>query len=75
MKVGEGCVAIAYEHGDLQGWHAFFPAGEYSGEAFTKDGAKINDLSSIVVVAGSMEDAKAAHNAIEEDHRQAIKPI
>ena len=66
-------MAIAYEHGDLQGWNAFFPPGEYTGDAFTKTGAKVNDLSSIVVVAGSVEDAKAAHNAIEEDHKQAIK--
>eukprot|EP01046_Picozoa_sp_COSAG06_P029878 COSAG06_NODE_2803_length_6260_cov_22.292972_6_plen_271_part_00 len=62
-----------YEHGDLKGWFAFYGEGEYSGAAFTGPGAKINDLSSLVVVAGTMDDAKAANNAIEEDHRQEIK--
>ena len=44
LKVDEGCVAIAYEHGDLRGWNAFFGPGEYSGPSFEKAGAKVNDL-------------------------------
>jgi hypothetical protein len=64
LKVDEGCVAIAYEHGDMAGWHAIFPPGEYDGKAFMKAGGKESDLSSLVVVAGTKDDAKAAHNAV-----------
>ena len=32
-----------------------------------------NDASSIIVVVGTAEDAKAAQNAVEEDHANAIK--
>ena len=73
LKVDEGCVAVLYEHGDMAGWKAFFPPGEYTGQQMVARGAKANDLSSLIVVAGTEDDAKAANNAIEEDHAQMVK--
>lgn len=73
IKVAEGCVAIVYEHGDYNGWHAILPPGEYSMEALVNNGGKDDDVSSMVVISGSEQDANAAHRAIEEDHTNAIK--
>ena len=73
ITVDEGCVAIAYEHGDFAGWHAILAPGKHPGKAIVKAGGKENDLSSLVVVAGTEEDALAAHSAIEEDHANMIK--
>ena len=73
ITVDEGCVAIAYEHGDFAGWHAILEPGKHNGTMLEAAGGKTDDISSLVLVAGTKEDATAAHNAIEEDHANMIK--
>jgi thiol-disulfide isomerase/thioredoxin len=73
LKVDEGCVAILYEHGDMAGWHAILGPGEHDSAELESAGAKPNDLSSLVVVAGTEQDAQAAHKAIEVDHENMVK--
>ena len=59
-------MAIAYEHGDFAGWHAILGPGRHDVEDLEKTDAKPNDLSSLVVVAGTTEDATAAHQAVRQ---------